>query len=86
MQLLFFMTPIVWDDTVLLQQGGAVAERAKFAQLNPLYHYLAIIRDPMLGKDQQAYHWYIVLAITAAGLGLALVLLRRFRSRVAYWV
>jgi ABC-2 type transport system permease protein len=85
-QLLFFMTPIVWNDQALLAQGGQVADRAKLAQINPLYHFLEIIRAPMLGNDQQAYHWYIVLAITAAGLGLALLLLRRFRSRVSYWV
>lgn len=85
-QLLFFMTPIVWNDQALLAQGGQVAERARLAQINPLYHFLEIIRAPMLGQEQQAYHWYIVLAITAAGLLLALFLLRRLRARVAYWV
>ncbi|GAB2919435.1 ABC transporter permease [Rhodococcus aerolatus] len=85
-QLLFFMTPIVWNDQALLAQGGQVADRARLAQINPLYHFLDIVRTPMLGGDQKAYHWYIVLGITVAGLALALVLLRRFRSRVSYWV
>lgn len=85
-QLLFFMTPIVWNDQALLAQGGQVADRAKLAQINPLYHFLDIVRTPMLGGEQKAYHWYIVVAITVAGLALALVLLRRFRSRVSYWV
>jgi ABC-2 type transport system permease protein len=40
----------------------------------------------MLGEDQQAYHWYIVLAITVAGWALALFFLRNYRARVAYWV
>lgn len=85
-QLLFFLTPIVWSEKILLKNGGAQAERANLAQINPLYHYLDIIRAPMLGEDQQAYHWYIVLAITAAGWALALFFLRNYRARVAYWV
>jgi len=85
-QLLFFLTPIVWSEKILLKNGGAQAERANLAQINPLYHYLDIIRAPMLGEDQQAYHWYIVLAITVAGWALALFFLRNYRARVAYWV
>ncbi len=85
-QLLFFLTPIVWSEKILLKNGGAQAERANLAQLNPLYHYLDIIRAPMLGEDQQAYHWYIVLAITVAGWALALFFLRNYRARVPYWV
>jgi len=85
-QLLFFLTPIVWSEKILLKNGGKQAERANLAQINPLYHYLDIIRAPMLGEDQQAYHWYIVLAITVAGWALALFFLRNYRARVAYWV
>lgn len=85
-QLLFFLTPIVWSEKILLKNGGAQAERANLAQINPLYHYLDIIRAPMLGEDQQAYHWYIVLAITVSGWALALFFLRNYRARVAYWV
>ncbi len=85
-QLLFFLTPIVWSEKILLKNGGAQAERANLAQINPLYHYLDIIRAPMLGEDQQAYHWYIVLAITVVGWAVALFFLRNYRARVAYWV
>lgn len=85
-QLLFFMTPIVWMTDTIRQNGGDYAERARLAELNPLYHYLEIIRAPMLGQDQAAYHWYIVLAFTVTGWALALWALRNYRARVAYWV
>ncbi|WP_430335176.1 galactan export ABC transporter permease subunit Wzm/RfbD [Rhodococcus sp. ACT016] len=84
--LLFVLTPIFWSTDVLKEQGGQVAERARIAELNPLYHFLAIIRAPMIGADQQAYHWYIVLAFTVVGWALALFALRKYRARVAYWV
>ncbi len=85
-QLLFFMTPIVWMTDTIRQNGGQYAERARLAELNPLFHYLEIIRAPMLGHEQHAYHWFIVLAITVAGWILALFFLRNYRARVPYWV
>lgn len=85
-QLLFYMTPIVWTTTTLKEQGGQVAERARIAELNPLFHYLEIVRAPMIGEPIAAYHWWIVLGCTAVGLLLAFLALRRFRSRVPYWV
>ena len=85
-QLLFYMTPIVWTTQTLYEQGGEIADRARIAELNPLYHYLEIVRAPMLGEPVAAYHWWIVLGCTAVGLLLAFVALRKFRSRVPYWV
>lgn len=85
-QLVFYMTPIVWTTKTLEEQGGAVAERARIAELNPLYHYLEIVRAPLTGQPLDAYHWWIVLGCTVAGLLLALLAMRQWRSRVSYWV
>ena len=85
-QLVFYMTPIVWTTKTLEDQGGAVAERARIAELNPLYHYLEIVRAPLTGQPQDAYPWWIVLGCTVAGLLLALLAMRQWRSRVSYWV
>lgn len=84
--LLFVLTPIMWTTQVLEDQGGAAAERAKIAELNPLFHYLEIIRGPLLGEHVPAYHWYIVISITAGGWLIALFALKSYRSRVPYWV
>lgn len=84
--LLFFMTPIVWTTAGLTAMGGEAANRAKLVEINPLFHYLEIIRAPMLGEDQHAYHWYIVLAFTVVGWALAIFALKKYRARVPYWV
>lgn len=83
-QLLFFMTPIIWTEKTL--EGTGNADRAKIAEINPLYHFLDIVRAPLLGEDQQLYHWVIVLAVTVVGWAIALVAMRNYRSRVSYWV
>ena len=84
-QLLFFMTPIVWQYETLLR-NPAVAERARIAELNPVMHFVEILRQPMLGQEIAWRHWYIAGAITVVGLATALLCLRNYRSRVAYWV
>jgi ABC-2 type transport system permease protein len=84
--LLFVLTPIMWTTEALSGAGGQISERAKLAEINPLFHYLAIIRDPMIGQPQKAYHWYIVIAITAVGWLLAIHAMRKYRARVPYWV
>ncbi|MBA8827474.1 ABC-2 type transport system permease protein [Saccharopolyspora lacisalsi] len=82
MQLIFFMTPIVWDAEILEQKGGSMF----IAKLNPLYHYIEILRDPLLGEDIVLTNWIVVGAITIVGWALALLVLRNYRARVTYWV
>ncbi|AKK10124.1 galactan export ABC transporter permease subunit Wzm/RfbD [Corynebacterium uterequi] len=85
-QLLFYITPIVWTTYTLEEQGGQVAERAKLAQINPLYHYLDIVRAPMIGHESEAIHWIVVGCCSGVGLLLAALVMRQWRYRVSYWV
>ena len=85
-QLLFYVTPIVWMTNTLKDQGGAVAGRARIAEINPLYHYLEIVRAPMIGEPVAAYHWWIVIGCTVIGLLIAGLVMRKWRFRVSYWV
>ncbi len=80
-QLLFFMTPIVWSYERL--RGLPLAA---YIELNPVLHFVEIIRAPMLGDPIVGRHWVVVGDITVVGIAVALVALRNYRSRVAYWV
>ena len=84
--MLFVLTPVMWTTKSLEAQGGEVAERAKLAELIPTFHYLDIVRAPLLGEQQEAYHWYIVIGLTVVGWVLAILAMRKFRARVPYWV
>ena len=85
-QLLFYVTPIVWTTQTLKEQGGDIAQRALLAEINPLFHYMEIIRAPLIGQPIAAYHWWIVLGCTVIGLLLALLAMKQWRFRVSYWV
>lgn len=83
-QLLFFMTPIIWNAETLEQQGAG--RWVRIIELNPLLHYLDILRAPLLGAAQEPRHWVVVLTLTVLGWCAAALALRQYRARVPYWV
>jgi ABC-2 type transport system permease protein len=82
-QLLFFMTPIFWNDSILYDQD---TRWSKVVALNPLLHYLAIVRAPLLGAKQDLIHWEVVGVLTVVGWVTAILAMRQYRARVPYWV
>jgi lipopolysaccharide transport system permease protein len=78
-QIAFFMTPILWKPDVL-------GNRRWIADFNPAYHFLEIVRAPILGAPLPATSWFAALALLPVGFGLTLLVLSRFRSRVTYWL
>lgn len=87
-QLMFYMTPIVWPIDQLYAGGGrdAVSWALPFVYFNPFYHVVQIIRAPLIGQAVNGWSWVVVLGITVAGWALALLVMRNYRSRVSYWV
>jgi ABC-2 type transport system permease protein len=83
-QLLFFMTPIIWNAATLAAQGAG--RWGTIIEFNPLLHYLDIVRAPLLGAHQELRHWLVVIVLTVIGWILAAVAMRQYRSRVPYWV
>ncbi len=86
-QLLFFLTPIIWVyEDFAYHPDPEIARRARLAELNPFMHFVQIVRQPLLGQDIELRHWIVAGAITVAGWALALIVLRNYRARVSYWV
>jgi ABC-2 type transport system permease protein len=55
-------------------------------ELNPLYHYVQIVRGPMIGETVSPVSWLVVVGITIVGWAVALVAMRNYRARISYWV
>ncbi|MEV0677143.1 ABC transporter permease [Actinosynnema sp. NPDC050436] len=87
-QLVFFMTPIVWHVGVLNKVTGEGEGDWKLliAEFNPIFHFLEIVRAPLLGQQQDWHHWVVVGGFTVVGWAVAVVALRNYRARVSYWV
>lgn len=78
-QIVFFFTPILW-------QVETLKNRSYLAEMNPIFHWIEIIRAPLLGHlpSVGSYLWSIAsLAFLSL---LATYFLGRYRSRIAYWL
>jgi len=82
--LVFYLTPVIWTTHDI--HGNRHSTRLRLVEINPMFHYLEITRGPLTGQHVQAYHWWIVLGCTTLGCTAAVLVLRNYRSRVAYWV
>ncbi len=79
-QMTFFLTPIFWTPG----QVGRV--KTVFVDFNPVFHFLDILRSPMLGKAPDMLSWYVVFGITIAGWTFAILCFNRYRHRIILWM
>lgn len=80
LQILLFVTPIFWPPELLARRVALLVD------LNPFYHFVAILRAPLLGQAPEAISWYAVVAVTVAGWSLTLFVFGRVRDRLPYWL
>jgi len=80
LQVSMFVTPIFWSPAQLT--GRAII----LADFNPLYHYIEIVRDPLLGRPPSAMSWLVVILMTVIGWSITLFMFGRFRRRIPYWL
>jgi ABC-type polysaccharide/polyol phosphate export permease len=79
MRLLFFATPILW-----MPPPGSFLDRV--AQLNPISHFIAIVRDPLIHDTVPMLSWVVVLVITAIGVPAGVLCYARTRDKIVFWV
>ena len=78
-QITFFFTPILW-------QVEPLKGRTYLAEMNPVFHWIEMVRAPLLGHmpTLNNYLWSTASLILLSG--LAAYYLGRYRSRIAYWL
>ena len=79
LQILFFVSPIIWTPEQL-HRGHVILA------LNPVTHFLAVTRDPLLGRPVAIKSWIVVAGVTAVVFATAALVYARYRNRVVFWV
>ena len=79
LQVLFFVTPIMWQPSLL---GDAAA----WLWLNPLHPVLEILREPLLGRTPSVAAWLVSGVWALLAWVGAFALFARYRARIAFWV
>jgi ABC-2 type transport system permease protein/lipopolysaccharide transport system permease protein len=77
-QLMFFITPVIWKPEML-------PGRALILDLNPFYHFVEIIRAPLLGQVPNEENWMAAVLITLVGWTIAMFFYSVYRWRIPYW-
>ena len=54
--------------------------------VNPFYHFIEVVRAPLLGQAPGLLSWIVVLSMTLGGWLVTFEFFRRHRRRIAYWV
>jgi lipopolysaccharide transport system permease protein len=79
MQLVFFMTPVIWKPELL-------GPHQVWLPLNPFYVLMETVRGPLIEGGGSWLVWLAALIYTATACVLALAFFVRFRARIAFWV
>jgi ABC-type polysaccharide/polyol phosphate export permease len=81
LQVVFYLTPIMWMPSHLPQRAGAY-----LLDLNPVYHLLAVVRSPLLSELPSAIDWWVSIGLAVVGWAVAMLFYGRFKRRIAYWL
>ena len=79
MRMIFFLSPVIW-------MPEQVAELLGVLKLNPFFHYITLVRAPILDGSLPIESWQIVGAINLVGVCVAIFTYTSLRNRIAYWV
>jgi lipopolysaccharide transport system permease protein len=81
MTVMFYVTPVIWQPS-LIPSGTAHL----LLGLNPFYHFLQIIRLPILGQAPTFENWALAIAMTLLAGCVAYLASKKYKNRLAYWV
>ena len=81
-QVVFFVTPVMWMPAIL--EGKGVAWW--LINLNPFFHFIEIVRAPLLGTSISLNSWIAVSLVTLLVAVAGIFMLGRFRTRIPYWL
>jgi ABC-type polysaccharide/polyol phosphate export permease len=79
-QVVFFLTPIIWSPSILPERYHYII------RLNPFAQFMELVRKPLLGSLPSQYTLLFTSAITLLGLVISFRIFTRYRARIAYWL
>lgn len=78
----FYVTPVMWYPSLIKDSQLAHL----LLGLNPIYHWLQIVRLPILGQWPTWENWLLSVICACLGWALTILVHRKYRNMIAYWV
>ncbi|PWW00223.1 ABC-2 type transport system permease protein/lipopolysaccharide transport system permease protein [Hoeflea marina] len=82
MRIAFLATPIIW----MPGEDGRGGVMGHFLAFNPFYHFLEIVRAPLLGTAIAPSTWAVVLVLSACNCLASWFVTRRYGRYVPLWI
>ena len=79
-QIIFFLTPIMWMPNSLQISATWII------YCNPFYHFLNLIRAPLLNQSITSTNIIVTLLVTCLGFILYYLFLPRYKHRIVFWL
>jgi lipopolysaccharide transport system permease protein len=79
-QVAIFLTPVLWMPELLSTRAQDLLP------WNPFAVFVAIVRDPLLGRDVSWTYWVSAVIFSLGGFCASLPLLGRGRRHIVYWI
>lgn len=80
-QVTFYLTPIVWLPSAL-----PAGPRELLLTWNPFYHFIEVVRGPLLGAAPPPREWLLTSALAAVCVLAGVMAYRWKRRELAFWV
>lgn len=81
LQIIFYITPIIWLQNLVTEQKFLI-----LIQFNPIYHFLELVRNPLLGLAISLKSFIIIILITILGWIFSLFIFGKYSKRIVYWL
>lgn len=82
MTIAFYVTPVMWYPKLI--ENNSLAHL--LLGLNPIYHWLQIVRLPIMGQWPTWENWGLALLSAGIGWTVTLIAYKKYRNMIAYWV
>jgi ABC-type polysaccharide/polyol phosphate export permease len=82
MTIAFYVTPVMWYPKLI--ENNTLAHL--LLGLNPVYHWLQIVRLPILGQWPTWENWGLALLSAGIGWAITLAAYKKYKNMIAYWV
>lgn len=79
LQITIFATPIMWPIST-------IGENTFIANVNPIYHFIELVRAPLLGEIPDSLSWYVGIGMAVAISLIALMAFQSCRRQIVYWL
>lgn len=78
LNMLFFITPVFWS-------VGMLGDHKWIASINPMYHILEIVRQPLLGGQASIISYMVSVSIAFLLLFFGFMMYKNNRNKLAFW-